>query len=151
MNIRFRWPSRHSIQEAELPTWVDSCPCYFPYIESVPTSEFGATTDVRQAAGYDIWLAVVLPKSATMRHSRRFWEGLRCRKSRRSCQAICSTEKGHKKSLPVLNHPYQRLIGPEILTTPTSWAFSCLCPALPVSLAHGVCYSERIHRENVSG
>ena len=34
------------------------------YLESIPTSEFGATTDVRQAAGYDIWLAAVLPGSA---------------------------------------------------------------------------------------
>ena len=39
---------------AERQEWVDSCPCYFPYIESVPTSEFGATADVRQALGYDM-------------------------------------------------------------------------------------------------
>ena len=44
--------------------WVGAYPCYFPYIEWIPTSEFGITTDVRQATGYDIWLAAVLPQSA---------------------------------------------------------------------------------------
>ena len=29
------------------------CPCYFTYIESVPTSEFEATTDIRQAPGHE--------------------------------------------------------------------------------------------------
>jgi len=45
--------------------WVDSRRLAKSYLESVPTSEFGATADVRQAAGYDIWLAAVLPQSAT--------------------------------------------------------------------------------------
>ena len=54
---------------AEGPCWVDSCPCYFSYIESVSSSEFGATADARQAAGYDIWLAAVLPEPANNRHT----------------------------------------------------------------------------------
>ena len=60
---------RHTETYAEGRIRVVSCPCYFPYIESVPTSEFGATTDVRQAAGYDIWLAAVLPQSANYRRT----------------------------------------------------------------------------------
>ena len=33
---------------------VGSCPCYFPYIESIPTSEFGTTTDIRRTPGMDM-------------------------------------------------------------------------------------------------
>ena len=57
---------------------VDSCPCYFTYIESAPTSEFRATTDVRQMAGYDFWLAAVLPQSANSCPSRTASEGRLC-------------------------------------------------------------------------
>ena len=39
-------------------------------LESVPKSELGATTDVRQAAGYDFWLAAVLTLSAKTCRSR---------------------------------------------------------------------------------
>ena len=46
---------------------VVSGPLEKTYLELVPTSMFGATTDVLQAAGYDIWLAAVLPQSATTR------------------------------------------------------------------------------------
>jgi len=42
---------------------VDSGCLVISYLELVPRSEFGATTDVRQAAGYDFWLAAVLPQS----------------------------------------------------------------------------------------
>ena len=34
--------------------WVDSRRLAKSYIESVPTTEFGATTDIRQALGYDM-------------------------------------------------------------------------------------------------
>ena len=43
---------------------VDSCPCYFPYIESVPSPEFGTTTDIRQTAGHEYVIATVLLSSA---------------------------------------------------------------------------------------
>ena len=60
---------RYADTYAEGRSWIGSGSTVKSYIESVPTPEFGATTDVRQAAGYDIWLAAVLPQSARMRHS----------------------------------------------------------------------------------
>ena len=38
-------------------------------LESVPKSELGATTDVRQAAGCDFWLEAVLTLSASYGHT----------------------------------------------------------------------------------
>ena len=48
---------------------IDSIRLGKSYLESIPTSEFGATTDIRQTAGYDIWLAAVLPNSAKTGHT----------------------------------------------------------------------------------
>ena len=45
---------------------IDSIRLGKSYLESISTSEFGATTDIRQTAGYDIWLAAVLPNSANI-------------------------------------------------------------------------------------
>ena len=58
---------------------VDSGCLVISYLESVPRSEFGATTDVRQAAGYDFWLAAVLTLSANSCPSRATSEGQLCR------------------------------------------------------------------------
>ena len=44
--------------------WVDSGRLADSYIRVSCTSEFGATTDVRQAAGCDFWLEAVLTLSA---------------------------------------------------------------------------------------
>ena len=75
---------RHTDTYAECRTWVDSCPCYFSYIESVPTSEFGTTTDIRQTPGMDMWLVSVFLSSARTCHSRMTWERQPCRRSCRS-------------------------------------------------------------------
>ena len=45
-------------------SWIGSGSTVKSYIESVPTSEFGATTDVRQAAGDGHVIAIVLLSSA---------------------------------------------------------------------------------------
>ena len=53
-----------------------------------------ATTDVRQAAGHDIWLAAVLPQSANSGHSRDSCVGLSCSINGRSgsaWEALCAT------------------------------------------------------------
>ena len=49
--------------------WVDFGCLVISYLESVPRSEFGTTTDIRQTAGYDIWLAAVLTLSANYGHT----------------------------------------------------------------------------------
>ena len=50
---------------ARCPRRVDSGRLADSYIRVSCTSEFGATTDVRQAAGCDFWLEAVLTLSAT--------------------------------------------------------------------------------------
>ena len=64
LNVLIRVHPRHTIACANCRSWVVSGPLEKTYLESVPSSEFGTTTDVRQAAGYDIWLAAVLPEPA---------------------------------------------------------------------------------------
>jgi len=93
----------HDIPQKFMNFRVDSCPCYFPNIESVPTSEFGATTDVRQAAGYDFWLAAVLTLSARIRHPpTKKNDGQRLNDGRRSgtcCSPRCDFQKSHAFSI----------------------------------------------------
>ena len=50
------------------PFGVDSRRLARSYIRISCASEFGATTDVRQAAGYDFWLEAVLTLSAKSSH-----------------------------------------------------------------------------------
>jgi hypothetical protein len=75
-----------------------SCLLANPYLEPVLTSEFGATTDIRQTPGHGHVIATVLLGSARMRHSQRFHGGLRCRNSRHSRPANATSETGKKQS-----------------------------------------------------
>jgi hypothetical protein len=56
------------------PSWVVSRRLAKSYIELVPTSEFGGTTDIRQAPRHAHVIGPVLLSSATKRHSLSFGE-----------------------------------------------------------------------------
>ena len=70
------------------PRRVDSRRLAISYIESVPSSEFGTTTDIRQTPGMDMWLVSVLLSSANSCPSRLpVWTSA-LQKSCRSCILI---------------------------------------------------------------
>jgi hypothetical protein len=70
------------------------------YLELVPTSEFGATTDVRSIPGYEQWLATKLLSSARTCRSQDFRKGLRCSITCRSYPAICTHTFGQNATFP---------------------------------------------------
>jgi len=62
--------------------------------ESVPTSEFGGTTDIRQTSGHEHLIGPVLLSSAITCRSRTTSERQLCSNFGRSRHGICTTEFG---------------------------------------------------------